>query len=246
VTRADDGFVSVANVVEIMEKAPLYSLSDFDMLGEAKRRVGDAVKDLMFAESKAKDSAHKALTSSSHGRPAAERRAARMEKRQREDEDELLWAKDDLRKVEESIRLQHLATLGVPGDMINGCDDFKCPITLELMEDPVVASDGHSYERSAIEKHYFRRSAQSPMTREILTSVFIPNLNLKKRIRAYNTELTECAMAVAMHQLDYVANEVRKISSHHPPSAAEKAEQSKESNASNEEFIFDEYGMAGF
>ena len=29
--------------------------------------------------------------------------------------------------------------------------EFVCPITLELMRDPVLASDGHAYERQAIE-----------------------------------------------------------------------------------------------
>lgn len=33
-------------------------------------------------------------------------------------------------------------------------DEFLCPITFELMIDPVIASDGHTYERSAIEKWY--------------------------------------------------------------------------------------------
>ena len=29
-------------------------------------------------------------------------------------------------------------------------DEFLCPITFELMWDPVVAADGHSYERFGI------------------------------------------------------------------------------------------------
>src|SRR3990167_2409765 len=41
-----------------------------------------------------------------------------------------------------------------------------CPITLEVMEDPVVAADGHSYERTAILEHFRMRgaSASSPLT----------------------------------------------------------------------------------
>ena len=31
-------------------------------------------------------------------------------------------------------------------------DDFVCPITRCLFEDPVMASDGETYERAAIEK----------------------------------------------------------------------------------------------
>merc|ERR1711964_274552 len=31
-------------------------------------------------------------------------------------------------------------------------NDLLCPITMMLMTDPVIAADGHSYERTAIEK----------------------------------------------------------------------------------------------
>ncbi|XP_062098902.1 U-box domain-containing protein 12-like [Humulus lupulus] len=31
-------------------------------------------------------------------------------------------------------------------------DDFRCPISLELMKDPVIVSTGHTYERSCIQK----------------------------------------------------------------------------------------------
>jgi len=47
-------------------------------------------------------------------------------------------------------------------------DDFYCPITGELMSDPVSDPDGHTYERSAIEKWLSKKNA-SPMTRQYLT-----------------------------------------------------------------------------
>ena len=31
-------------------------------------------------------------------------------------------------------------------------DEFLCPITYELLREPMVASDGHTYEKMAIEK----------------------------------------------------------------------------------------------
>jgi hypothetical protein len=37
-------------------------------------------------------------------------------------------------------------------------DEYLCPITGEMMSDPVIALDGHSYERSAIEK-WFKTSS---------------------------------------------------------------------------------------
>ena len=38
-----------------------------------------------------------------------------------------------------------------------------CPITLSAMEDPVVAADGHTYERSAI-TDWMSRNSTSPLT----------------------------------------------------------------------------------
>jgi sacsin len=40
-------------------------------------------------------------------------------------------------------------------------DEFVCPITREVMDDPVLAVDGHTYERAAIES-WFRQSMARP------------------------------------------------------------------------------------
>ena len=45
--------------------------------------------------------------------------------------------------------------------------DFICPITTEVLSDPVTAADGHSYERSAIERWLATKST-SPLTGEEL------------------------------------------------------------------------------
>lgn len=48
---------------------------------------------------------------------------------------------------------------------------LKCPITGNLMIDPVTTSTGHTYERSAIEE-IFR-------TKQTTTDVLIPNIMIK-------------------------------------------------------------------
>ena len=54
-----------------------------------------------------------------------------------------------------------------------------CPITSEIMRDPVVASDGHTYERSAIE-NWLRTNSASPMTDQVLPSkCLFPNHELR-------------------------------------------------------------------
>lgn len=62
-------------------------------------------------------------------------------------------------------------------------DEFMCPITQELLREPVVAFDGHTYEKSSIEKWIKSRSI-SPMTgEEMKDKNLLPNLNLKKLIK---------------------------------------------------------------
>ena len=61
-------------------------------------------------------------------------------------------------------------------------NDLVCPITLDVMVDPVVASDGHTYERGAIEQWYQQNQGTSPMTRERLSPTLIPNRKLKELI----------------------------------------------------------------
>src|SRR3989338_5741508 len=45
-------------------------------------------------------------------------------------------------------------------------NEHLCPITMSVMRDPVVAADGHSYERAAILEHFRTggASARSPIT----------------------------------------------------------------------------------
>jgi GTP-binding protein EngB required for normal cell division len=53
-------------------------------------------------------------------------------------------------------------------------NEHFCPITLQVMKDPVVAADGHSYERSAISE-YFQSSMGS---RSPITGLSLANQNL--------------------------------------------------------------------
>jgi len=57
--------------------------------------------------------------------------------------------------------------------------NFICSITHEIMTDPVITSDGHTYEKSAIEK-WLNYNNHSPMTREIITKdSIVPNIALR-------------------------------------------------------------------
>ena len=77
--------------------------------------------------------------------------------------------------------------------------EFKCPITYARMKDPVVASDGHSYERSAIVRVLAARHPRSPLTREPLERTLFANRNLKKRIEQYEKEVLQAAERAVAH-----------------------------------------------
>ncbi len=59
-------------------------------------------------------------------------------------------------------------------------DEFICPITLDIMKDPVLCEDGYTYERTAIMSI---QPSKSPMTRQPFDkSKLIPNRALKNAI----------------------------------------------------------------
>lgn len=76
---------------------------------------------------------------------------------------------------------------------ISECENesFKCPISLDLMEDPVFLNDGHTYERDNIKFHLLK-SSKSPMTNINLTNypILINNNSLKKQINDWRDNNT--------------------------------------------------------
>ena len=66
---------------------------------------------------------------------------------------------------------------------------FLCPITACLMEDPVIAEDGYTYEREAI-KEWISQSSRSPMTNMVMREAkrLIPNHALRSAISEWSTK----------------------------------------------------------
>eukprot|EP00300_Choanocystis_sp_HF-7_P036293 c52136_g1_i1.p1 GENE.c52136_g1_i1~~c52136_g1_i1.p1 ORF type:complete len:235 (+),score=36.02 c52136_g1_i1:41-745(+) len=66
----------------------------------------------------------------------------------------------------------------IPSEMI-------CPITQEIMLDPVIAIDGHSYEHQAM-KSWLSNHNTSPKTNEqLISKILIPNIALRSRIHSF-------------------------------------------------------------
>lgn len=58
---------------------------------------------------------------------------------------------------------------------------YLCPITREIMLEPVVASDGYTYEEDALVEH-IKTSRLSPMTRVVLETKYYKNQLIKNKI----------------------------------------------------------------
>ena len=71
-----------------------------------------------------------------------------------------------------------------------------CPILHAPFREPVVAEDGHTYERSAIE-HWLRDHNTSPLTGEVLAmKMLIPNHTVRGLSRKWLEEHPECSEEV--------------------------------------------------
>ena len=94
---------------------------------------------------------------------------------------------DELATAEEAARLARRESAGLGN--VPPPEEFMCPITHDMMVDPVVALDGHSYERTAIQAVLDSANPRSPLTREVLSRALHPNINLRQRIERHEGDL---------------------------------------------------------
>ena len=85
----------------------------------------------------------------------------------------------------------------------NPPDEYMCPITLSLMVDPVIALDGITYERTAIEK-WFKSKNKSPKTGvSIENKILIPNFSIKNLIQEWKEKHSvRLHGGTNMHEID--------------------------------------------
>ena len=66
-------------------------------------------------------------------------------------------------------------------------DEFLCPITREIMVDPVVVADGYTYERTSIAQWFASGKNTSPMMNTVLPHMnLVPNRPLKSAILRFS------------------------------------------------------------
>jgi lipoprotein NlpI len=94
--------------------------------------------------------------------------------------------------VKVAVQTQSKPSRSMPGFSV-------CPMTSKTMRDPVVCSDGHTYERSNIEE-WLERHTTSPSTGENLEFMhLVPNRALQKVIQEWEREMLSTAKR-SIHQ----------------------------------------------
>ncbi|KAJ8924304.1 hypothetical protein NQ315_007097 [Exocentrus adspersus] len=87
--------------------------------------------------------------------------------------DEIKWLKKSETSMEGTKSLQ------IP-------DEYLCPITHEIMREPVTCSDGFTYEKNAIAEWFMSGKLTSPMTNEVLSNTdYVLNLELRNAIHKF-------------------------------------------------------------
>jgi len=77
-----------------------------------------------------------------------------------------------------------------------GIDSFLCPITREVMKEPVICADGHTYEKHSIQM-WLQSHSRSPKTNQELPSTeLIPNHALRNTIEA----VMKCKCAIDLEE----------------------------------------------
>ena len=83
-------------------------------------------------------------------------------------------------------------------------DALCCPISMEIMRDPVIAADGHTYERAEIEA-WFANNRTSPKTGAVLPhGSLIPNHAAKAMISDFLDEARRHQAALDASMADEV------------------------------------------
>jgi hypothetical protein len=72
--------------------------------------------------------------------------------------------------------------------------DIICPLTRQVFVDPVVASDGGTYERAAILNHV-SLGQRSPLDNSVLENRFFPNVMIRQRASQWTAQASSAAFA---------------------------------------------------
>ncbi|KAH8064830.1 hypothetical protein JL722_1717 [Aureococcus anophagefferens] len=101
-----------------------------------------------------------------------------------EDRDFVALVAGDLREM--GVGEAAAARILAARDEKDVAEELLCPISCEVMTDPVSADDGHTYERACIEAWFAKGKRTSPATNELLESLKLrPNHVVRRMVAKY-------------------------------------------------------------
>ncbi len=112
--------------------------------------------------------------------------------------------KNKYNSIKKQVGGMHTRTFDINDNSITTevLSNFLCPLTLEVMNNPVILSDGLSYERNHAES-WLNGHDTSPTTRKLLPNKdIIPNHTLKAAIDQYKEIIHKKRLNIPMDSLD--------------------------------------------
>lgn len=76
-------------------------------------------------------------------------------------------------------------------ELKKGSETFLCPITKDIMTDPVICEDGHTYEKFAIERWLESKKTSPKTNQQLFSSTLIPNHALRSAIESWNNSIEQ-------------------------------------------------------
>ena len=148
-------------------------------LDSAAARADAAMAELLAAEGSQQPAA-------SMSKKARKRRAKKAAQEAAARESNTTATTAELSAAIETLAVADVTAAGTAAEVVQVSDDppdeFVCPISQEVMQDPVFATDGHTYERQCIEQ-WLATKRTSPKTGEGLqTADVFPNHIMRRQI----------------------------------------------------------------
>ncbi|KAL4576123.1 hypothetical protein LXL04_012212 [Taraxacum kok-saghyz] len=101
----------------------------------------------------------------------------------------IVFSREDHKTAEEDKSSQNRRFSFSQSMVINIPDEYRCPISLDLMRDPVIVASGHSYDRVSIAQWINSGHHTCPKSgKRLIHMALIPNFALKSLIHQYCEE----------------------------------------------------------
>ncbi|EEF34080.1 U-box domain-containing protein 1 [Ricinus communis] len=106
----------------------------------------------------------------------------------------MIFSDDEIKKIKEDFKQQSASannrnfdvSSSSHSEILNVPDEFRCPISLDLMKDPVIVASGHTYDRNSIAQWINEGYHTCPKSgQRLIHMALIPNYALKSLVHQW-------------------------------------------------------------